>query len=281
MKNYTLDELSNPQTYTDDTVLATLARKVAGVEWEKLPAGTIAFGDYKRQVLAGQYPQPVKERVEELLRSEAAEMQIHNDLIGECQKIIPPTNVTLTTHGTTIHIATPWDGNDLGKRLKGKGAHWDSSVRAWIYPLDNVLSLPRIFANWQKSQAGAAQAQAQAEAQRRQQRAQAQREREAQWAEENRQNAARRQQERRAQVRSVVQRVRITAGQYKIGDMLNGSPITGFGKQWTESDLSRGQLYQECDYGRCDGEPVCVDCFKCGKHCGCGTQTTYCYAYFS
>ena len=280
MKNYTLEELSNAETYTNDPALATLARKVAMEEWNKLPAGTIAGGDYKRQVLSGQYPQPVKARIEELLRTEAAEMQIHNDLVEEYKKIVAPANVTMQLQGNIIRIATPWDGNDLGKRLSGKGAHWDDRGRAWEYPLDNVLSLPRIFANWQKSQASAAQAQQQAEAQRRQQREAAQRQRETQWAEERRQNDAIRQQQRQAQAVAVAQRVRVLAGQYKIGQILNGSSIISFGKSWTESDLSRGQLYQECDYDRCDGEPVCVDCFKCSKHCGCGSQITYCYAYF-
>jgi hypothetical protein len=29
----------------------------------------------------------------------------------------------------------------------------------------------------------------------------------------------------------------------------------------------KGQLWQEC--GRCNAEPVCIDCERCVKHCRC------------
>ena len=278
---YTIEQLSSPETYRNDKKLFAMARAIATA----LYPDRAQWMPFKEEITNGQHPQLVLEHIESIRRAEAAEMQIHNDLVEAFKGITVPANVTMELQGQTIRIATPWDGNDLGKRLSGKGAHWYPEQRVWVYPLDNVLSLPRIFANWQKSQADSAAALQQAEAQRRQQQAEARRQQQAIWDEENRQNAARRQQERaereRAQAVAVGQRVRITAGQYKIGDTLRGRQITGFGKQWTESNLSRGQLYQECEFGRCDNEPVCVDCFMCSKHCRCGTQTTYCYAYFS
>lgn len=33
--------------------------------------------------------------------------------------------------------------------------------------------------------------------------------------------------------------------------------------------LAWGQLWQECELSRCDNEPVCVNCFRCGYHCDC------------
>lgn len=75
-------------------------------------------------------------------------------------------------------------------------------------------------------------------------------------------------------------RVKVKAGQYQVGNMLEGRTIAGFGKVWSEATLSGGQLWQECDQGDCDREPVCVHCFRCDKHCHCDT-VEYCYAYFS
>jgi len=75
-------------------------------------------------------------------------------------------------------------------------------------------------------------------------------------------------------------RLKVKAGQYQVGDQIDGRVITGFGKVWAEATLSGGQLWQECEYGPCQNEPVCVHCFKCEKHCHCDT-VEYCYAYFS
>lgn len=30
-----------------------------------------------------------------------------------------------------------------------------------------------------------------------------------------------------------------------------------------------GELWQECEHRGCHTEPVCVNCFRCRKHCGC------------
>lgn len=279
--NYTLEELSKEETYTQDTELATLARKAAGTEWQKMPSGTMPFGDFKREVLAGKHPQIVKDLLDEKKREQDAEMEIHNMLVEAYKKVVAPNGIEMTLTGNEILIVTSrWDGNDLGKRLSGRGAYWDEGTRRWRLPLENVESLPRIFKNWVKSQAEKQESN-QAEATRQEaQRAEARRQREAIWAEARRQREAQRVSQKTIQAKAVSERVRVKVGEYKIGDTINGKPITGFGKQWSESSLPHGQLYQECNYGQCQNEPVCVYCFKCSKHCTCD-RINYQYAYFA
>jgi len=78
-------------------------------------------------------------------------------------------------------------------------------------------------------------------------------------------------------------REKVGAGQYKIGDVLNGHAIVNFGKAWRETEAGtwgkRGTLYQDC---RHCGTNTAVDidselCQKCGAN---GEDVTVCYAYF-
>ena len=144
---YTLEQLSNPETYKADKRLFGMARTIA----ESRYSNREQWLPFKNEITDGKHPQLVMEYLESLQRAEAAEMDIHNMLVEEYKKITPPTNVTMQINGQSIYIFTAWDGNDLGKRLSRKGAHWDRDNRRWVYPLDNVTSLPKIFANWQKS----------------------------------------------------------------------------------------------------------------------------------
>lgn len=72
MKHYDLADLSDPATYAADPALATLARRVAQATWQP---GTIAFGDYKRAMLAGQHPELVAAAVQQAVNSEVAKQQ--------------------------------------------------------------------------------------------------------------------------------------------------------------------------------------------------------------
>ncbi|MGH8106110.1 MAG: hypothetical protein ACREO2_07315, partial [Arenimonas sp.] len=74
-------------------------------------------------------------------------------------------------------------------------------------------------------------------------------------------------------------RVKVYPGQYQVGDVVEGRTITGFGKTWSEGTLSAGQLWEPCHRVDCEREPVCVQCFRCERHCHCDT-VEYCYAYF-
>lgn len=75
-------------------------------------------------------------------------------------------------------------------------------------------------------------------------------------------------------------RVKVLAGQYEIGDYIDGRQIVSFGRGWAESPLNDGQLWQSCARGDCEREPVCVTCERCSLHCDCDSWE-YKYAYFS
>ena len=71
----------------------------------------------------------------------------------------------------------------------------------------------------------------------------------------------------------------VHVNEYKIGDMIHGKTITGFGKSWTEKSFdSDGQLWEECE--RCGTEPIYMPKMLC-ENCYPKTKTIeLCYAYF-
>lgn len=288
MKNYTLAELSSADTYANDPELATWVRKLcATTHTDDVP---MSFGDWKREYLAGKHAEHVFQALQEKLAAdEAAADAASRALFAKNAKIrkaletltLPAGIEIVGNSDSHIFIEAPWDGADLAKRFGRIGGEWDRTAKHFVFPLDSAPSLQRVLNNWRKAQDEREVAEAEQKRQREASRAKAQAEREAQWAKERQEQQAAYAAQRKAQAKAVAERVLVKVGEYKIGDMLEGKKITGFGKQWTESDLSLGQLWQECEYGRCEGEPVCVSCFMCSKHCSCGTQTTYCYAYFS
>lgn len=279
IKIYTLEQLGNPETYKTDKGLFGMARTIAE---EKFSDRTqmLAFRD---EIVAGKHAEVVHGYRVNIVREQVAAFELRNANIETAKAVVPPAGVTITVNEETdkIYIATPWDGYDIAPRIKRLGGRWDADTKIWIVPMDAAGSLKRVFANWQKSQGEKAKIQAAANAEKERQKAATQRQREAQWAAEREADRRAREAQKQAQAKAIGERVRVVAGRYKIGDTLNGKAISGFGKSWTESDLSKGQLYQPCADYRCDNEPACVDCERCSKHCTCGTQTNYCYAYFS
>lgn len=277
--HYTLEQLSSPEVYKADKTLFGIARTIAMETYHDRDQWLA----YRDEIVAGMHPRVVFDYRLKVLAEYAAAFEKRNEAIAVAGTIALPAGVTLTVieNSDVMHLAAPWDGYDLAKRVKRLGGRWDRDAKVWVIPVEGALSLKRIFANWQKSQGQKAESDAKAKAEVARKKAEAQRQREAQWAAERDADRNARDAQKAAQAKAVAQRARVKLNQYKIGDMLNGKQITGFGKSWSESDLSKGQLYQQCEYGRCENEPVCADCFQCAKHCGCGTQTTYCYAYFS
>lgn len=279
MKMYTIQELSQPDTYKNDKELFGMARKIA----EAQSSDRAVWLPFKNEITDGKHPQLVYDYRLQIFGAQVAAFEKRNESVVIAKSLQCPDGITLTVveDQDVICLAAPWDGYDLAPRIKRLGGHWDRDSKAWIIPVESAASLKRVFVNWQKSQGQKAEADAKAKAEVARQKAAAQRQREAKWAAEREEDRKAREAQKAAQAKAVSQRVQVEAGKHKIGDVLNGKTITGFGKSWTESDLRHGQLYQSCDYGRCDGEPVCVNCFMCAKHCGCSGQTTYCYAYFS
>jgi hypothetical protein len=274
-----MSQLSDPNTYKNDKELFGLARRIA---MERYP-DRAQWLPFKDEITAGQHPQLVHDYRVRIVSEQVAGFEKRNAAIAVAKSLQCPNGLTLTVveDQDDIHLAAPWDGYDLAPRLKRLGGRWDRDSKTWVIPVESASSLKRVFANWQKSQGQKAEAEAKAKAERSSQKAAAQRQREARWAAERESDRQAYAAQKAAQAKAVAQRVLVEAGTHKIGDVLDGSTITGFGKSWTEANLRHGQLYQPCDWGRCDGEPVCVMCEKCAKHCACSGQTTYCYAYFS
>lgn len=280
MKTYTLEQLSNPETYKADGDLFGMARRIATV---KFPNDRTAMLAYRDEIVAGKHPMVVSQYRIEILKEQVAAFEKRNADIETAKAVTVPSGITMTVNETndTISIQADWDGYDLGERLNRLKGKFDRDAKAWILPVSVAGSLRRVFANWQKSQSEKATAEAVAKAERERQKAAAQRQREVQWAIEREATQKAYAAQKQAQAKAVAERVRIIQGNYKIGDILNGKPITGFGKSWSEKVLA-GQLWQPCDKRGCDNEPVCVHCEKCSAHCTCSGETiTYCYAYFS
>lgn len=289
MKNYTLAELSSAATYEADPELATWTRKIcATTHTDDVP---MPFGAWKREYLEGKHAEHVYQELQaKLAADEVAADAASRALFAKNAKIRKaletltlPAGVEIAGNSDThLHVKADWDGgSDLSQRIKRIGGQWNRSIKAFEVPIDSVPSLQRIFNNWRKAQDEREATEAEQRRQREAERVKAQAEREAQWAKERQEQQVAYAAQRKAQAKAVAERVLVKAGEYKIGDILEGKPITGFGKQWTESSLSHGQLYQPCEWGRCEGEPVCASCFLCSKHCSCGEQVTWCYAYFS
>lgn len=284
MRTYTIEMLRKPEIYQLDSELATLARKAAVEKFQADgDAGQLSLGDIKRQFLNGEHAEAVFEYLERVEAQEYEKIRAYHNLLDKLIDVVPPQDVTVDIDGQYLKIKAPFDGGDLNRRLNRLGGRWDDWNKCSIVPLTAVESLPKIFANWEKKYRAGQVAKAAAKAEYQAQRERERREREAAWAAQRQREAEQRKATQRAEdqrrARAVASRVLVKVGEHKIGDILDGRPITGFGKSWTEATLSGGQLWQECDYGRCQNEPVCVHCFKCSKHCGCDTET-FCYAYF-
>lgn len=282
MKTYTIEQLSDPETYRSEKGLFGLTRTIAEATYPDRER----WLPYRNEMTAGLHPQVVFDYLEAHRQAELdetkklfAKMEKVRSAVSELESLnFPGITWELTEAG--IVIRAPWDGGDLNERLKRVGGRWQRDGKFFLVPADKATSLKRIFTNWRAEQEERAAA---ATAQNRQQeaaRAKAQAERERQWAEERKRDDEAREAQRQQHAKAISDRELVVAGRHKVGDVINGKTITGFGKQWQESSLSHGQLYQPCELHRCNGEPVCARCFMCSKHCGCGEQITYCYAYF-
>ena len=287
MKSYTLDQLRNAATYANDGELATFTRKIcATTHTDEI---NMPFGDWKREYLAGLHAEHVYAELTAKIAADAAaeearrqaQFAANNKILAALEKLTLPTGIELAGYNDTqMFLKAPRDGGDLAKRLGRVGGEWSRENKYFILPLSAATGLQRILNNWRKAQDERDAAEKIQQQQRAAAKAKADAERQVQRAAARERERKEREQQQRAQAKAVAERVQVVVGEHRIGDMLNGKPITGFGKRWSESSLSRGTLYQECDFGRCEGEPVCVQCFKCAKHCGCCEQITYCYAYF-
>jgi hypothetical protein len=273
MKRYDLTDLGSPATYQADEQLATLCRRVVAPAIHR--ALGFGIGDCKRALLAGQYPEHVKPYWDKLCGD--------NNLVDANTAIVkeatPPTGFTLEVEGDEILIQGRYNA-DLAERIKRQGGYWcgqsGRNRKCLVLPLAKASSIQRILNNWVSKRETAEQEHAERERIEAERRA----------LETTKRLAAARAheaEEQQRKLRAVSTRLKVIAGQYAVGDELDGKRITGFGRAWTETHseawCQSGQRWDE-------------DCDSCGKttvvdnqtglcqSCYGGEPVSVCYAYF-
>lgn len=152
MRRYDLEDLSNPTTYSQDDELAALVRRVvADREFDRV-RGKMGRGEFKRALLAGEYPELVKSYVDQRASEDAARASSLDDGREAVAGLELPAGYSLIEDDAPdehVLLAGPYD-EDLHKRLKRLGAYWVTG-RGWAVPLERGKSLKRVIANWRKA----------------------------------------------------------------------------------------------------------------------------------
>lgn len=188
MHQYTLEDLSNPQTYQNDPDLAKLAKDCAMDNFATLGAGKVSRGELKQQFLQGHFPELVQSAIQRKLEIETAKTEADRQKEHSKQKgasALPSLRLPKGYRASQIYsktllsnaamVAGPWE-QSLGEAIKRIGGHWDGqngeNLKAFVIPLENAPKLQGIFDRWvkrmnqQAQQAQEAEAQAQAEQER-------------------------------------------------------------------------------------------------------------------
>lgn len=201
-------------------------------------------------------------------------------------------NTIKIEHNEIQAVVTGGSFRDMLKAVKGsfkkQRAWFRDEDKTWVMPgnVEFDLIQGRIEKKGFQIVASKEDAYAQDRQAKARQAAQRQREREEKWARQREQRAAERAQRQAAQKKAVAERIRVTVGEYQIGDVLNGKPITGFGKSWTITGIgswgNRGQRWDE-PCAHCGRSDLPIDnhtelCERCGAD---GNEIHVCYAYFS
>lgn len=194
-RRYTLEELTNPDTYANDGKLATFARAVATGIADATPDHRT--GELKREFLAGQHAALMLAATEAVNdRQENARRKTQRNLT-QAATLTPPAGYTVTTEGSDIVLSGAFN-QDLHERIKRAGGRWDgaggTNRRVWIIPASKSAGLQRIFTNsasaLAEQQAAAARRAAEDATRRRQQEQEWQRQREAETARRETERAA-------------------------------------------------------------------------------------------
>lgn len=153
MRNYDTADLSNPATYAADPALATLVRRViAPARHSELG---LAIGDTKSRMLAGEYPDIVRDYVARAAADATAKARQLEVVAAAIAGMAPPAGYLLTLEGNTIVLSGEFNA-DLHTRIKRAGGAWDGTAgtnrRVWLIPASvKVSSLQRIFKNSAKA----------------------------------------------------------------------------------------------------------------------------------
>lgn len=156
MNDYTIEQLSDPLTYENDTELEDFARSFAGAIRQiiRKEHGNV---DEFALVMSGEYASRVykswHKKRDKMIAAQEINANLHADALLVINKIETdlPAGVTVTVQDDVVSIAIPRDGGIMTPKIKRLGGWWDNETRKFIVPLEKAGSLPRIIKNWEKA----------------------------------------------------------------------------------------------------------------------------------
>lgn len=154
MKKYTIEDLSNPQIYEENSELASIAKTAANIYFEK-GKFNMGIGDFKKALIAGKYPDLVKSLWDKKVDESLFKTQKKEEAKLFVRSFTAPDGYNLEIQGEEILIKGPYCA-DLGKRVNRLG-YWDGlkhkNRKCFVIPVEKGKSLKNIFSNWQKGNA--------------------------------------------------------------------------------------------------------------------------------
>lgn len=140
-------DLTLPETYSEDDVLASLARKLAKEKYDELGRGRVGIGELKQEFLDGKHAAVVSDALKP--KAKGAKKILEGKKSAE--SIDAPPGYSIQAFGNNIRLKGDFD-QDLHDRIKRIGGGWDgasgSNTRSWIIPAEKAESLRRIFSTW-------------------------------------------------------------------------------------------------------------------------------------
>lgn len=232
MNTYTIQALSQAQTYEADPELEAIARRVAKTQFEAVTAGTMGRGEFKRRVLSGEYPELVYEAVTAKARLMEEKEASAQKGIAATGNITLPTGYKLEIEGASIILSGPYN-QDLHDRLRRAGGEWDGATgtnrRVWVIPAEKGTSLGRIITNWATASAKKVIEVAERQAAIAKRQAD-----EAKAREQAYQQRLKTEREEQAARQARTRRFKVQVGRLEIGGDYLGYTVTGLGQMWSE-----------------------------------------------
>lgn len=142
-------DLSKPEAYADEGVAAA-ARSVVKKDFLKIGAGKMGRGEFKRKVLAGDFPDAVMA----VLTKKQAEKSVVAGAISAAKSHAEELGVTVSPHEDSggISVSGPYN-DDIHSRVKRAGGAWDGSKKGWVIGKDSAGKLPSALKNAAKAAA--------------------------------------------------------------------------------------------------------------------------------
>ena len=141
---YSVEELSDPETYKENPEIEAIARSVGNEKFESHAKGKMGRGDFKKAIIEGRYPDLVNES---LTNSINKKEKYENDL-ALSHEIVPtiqlPNGWSAEVKDDGIHFKGSYN-EDVQSRLKRQKGWYDVTSKEWIVPNENSKNLVKTF----------------------------------------------------------------------------------------------------------------------------------------